>query len=133
MTEYGIILLHKCKVEQTEVISRLFITFLLTNYKNIWSDRTSHFKFPNKFPCILHSYNIMSTGNIHRITYWKYIKHPIKLSLKMVVGIFRLGNFPTTELPIGSFQPRKVPPRKSPPRIFPLISLIVFLHLILCS
>ena len=25
--EYGIILLHKCKVEQTEVISRLLFTF----------------------------------------------------------------------------------------------------------
>ena len=39
MTEYRIILLHKYKVEQAEVISRLLLTFLLTNYKNIWSDR----------------------------------------------------------------------------------------------
>ena len=39
ITEYGIILLHKYKVEQTEVISRLLFTFLLTNYKNFWSDR----------------------------------------------------------------------------------------------
>ena len=36
--EYRIILLHKYKVEQTEVISRLLFTFLLTNYKNVWSD-----------------------------------------------------------------------------------------------
>ena len=39
MTEFGLILLHKYKVEKTELIFRLF-TFLLTNYKNIWSDRT---------------------------------------------------------------------------------------------
>ena len=36
--EYRIILLHKYKVEQTEVISTLLFTFLLTNYKNVWSD-----------------------------------------------------------------------------------------------
>ena len=41
--EYGMILLRKYKVEQTEVISRLLFTFLLTNYKNIWSDRTFTF------------------------------------------------------------------------------------------
>ena len=35
----GINLLHKYKVEKTEVISRLLFTFLLTNHKNIWSDR----------------------------------------------------------------------------------------------
>ena len=39
----GIILLHKYKVEQTEVISRLLFTFLLTNYKNVWSARTFTF------------------------------------------------------------------------------------------
>ena len=38
--EYGVILLHEDKVEQTDVISRLLFIFLLTNYKNIWSDRT---------------------------------------------------------------------------------------------
>ena len=32
--EYGIILLRKYKVEQTEVISRLLFTFFLINYKN---------------------------------------------------------------------------------------------------
>ena len=41
--EYGIILLHKYKVEQTEVMSRLLFTFLLTNYKNVWLDRTFTF------------------------------------------------------------------------------------------
>ena len=41
--EYGVILSHKCKAEQTEVISRLLFTFLLTNYKNVWSDRTFTF------------------------------------------------------------------------------------------
>ena len=33
--EYGIILLHKYKVEQTELISRFLFTFLLTNFKKI--------------------------------------------------------------------------------------------------
>ena len=41
--EYGIILLHKYKIEQTEVISRLLSTFLLINYMNVWSDRTFTF------------------------------------------------------------------------------------------
>ena len=36
ITEYGIILLHKYKVERTEVISRFIFTFLLTNSKNIY-------------------------------------------------------------------------------------------------
>ena len=34
--EYEITLLHKYKVEQIEVISRSLLTFLLTNYKNIY-------------------------------------------------------------------------------------------------
>ena len=38
--EYGIILLHKYKVKQTEVVSRLLLfTFFLSNYKNVWSYR----------------------------------------------------------------------------------------------
>ena len=44
--EYGIILLHKYKqgrLEQTEIISKLLFPFLLTNYNNIWSDRTFTF------------------------------------------------------------------------------------------
>ena len=32
-------MLHKYKLEQTEVISRLLFTFLLTNYNNVWSDK----------------------------------------------------------------------------------------------
>ena len=43
ITEYGIILLHKYKVEQTELIFRLLFTFFLTNYKKVWSDRTFTF------------------------------------------------------------------------------------------
>ena len=38
--EFGILLLHKYKVEQTELIFRLLFTFLLTNYKNVWLDTT---------------------------------------------------------------------------------------------
>ena len=38
MIEFGIILLHKYKVEQTEYIFRLLFPFLLTNY--VWLDRT---------------------------------------------------------------------------------------------
>ena len=41
--EYGIFLLHKYKVEQTDVISRLLFTFFLTNYKNGRPDRTITF------------------------------------------------------------------------------------------
>ena len=37
--EYGIFLLHKYKVVQTEVLSRLLFTLFLTDYKNVWSDR----------------------------------------------------------------------------------------------
>ena len=45
--ESGKILLLKYKVEQTEVMSRLLFTFLLTNpnYKDIWSDRTFTFSY----------------------------------------------------------------------------------------
>ena len=38
--EFGMILLHKYKVEQRGLIFRLLFTFLLANYKNVWSDRT---------------------------------------------------------------------------------------------
>ena len=41
--EYGIILLYKSKAERTELISRVLFTFLLTNFKNVWSDRTFTF------------------------------------------------------------------------------------------
>ena len=35
VTEYEIILLHKYKVQQTDVIYKLLLTFLLTNYMNV--------------------------------------------------------------------------------------------------
>ena len=54
--EFGIILLHKYREQQTEVI----LTFLLTNYKNVWSDRT--FTFPNTFSYFFQSYDITSLG-----------------------------------------------------------------------
>ena len=38
--EHGVVVLHKYKVEQIEVISGLLFTFLLANYKKIWSERT---------------------------------------------------------------------------------------------
>ena len=42
--EYGMILLHKYKVEQTKVISRLLSSlFFIINYKNVWSVRTYTF------------------------------------------------------------------------------------------
>ena len=41
--EFGIFLLHKPKVEQAEVISRLLFTFLFANYKNVWPGRTFTF------------------------------------------------------------------------------------------
>ena len=41
--EHEIILLDKYKDDQTEDISRLLFTFLLTNYNNSWSDRTITF------------------------------------------------------------------------------------------
>ena len=107
MTEYGIILLHKCKVEQTEVISRLFITFLLTNYKNIWSDRTSHFKFPNKFPCILHSYNIMS----HVL---KIYKAPNQIVFKNGCRNISPGKLPNHQTPHWKFPTQKSPTQKIP-------------------
>ena len=46
--EYGIILLHICKVGQTEVISRLLFTFLLTNYKSVWDQVYSNTQIPTQ-------------------------------------------------------------------------------------
>ena len=50
MIEYWIILLYKYKVKQTEVISRLLITFLHTNYKNV-------LHFPNTFSYFFYTYD----------------------------------------------------------------------------
>ena len=47
ITEYGIILLHKHKVEQAEVISRLLFTFLLTNYRTFGQMENLHFSNTN--------------------------------------------------------------------------------------
>ena len=41
--EFEKVLLHKYKVKQAEVISRLLSTLLFTNYKNGWSDRAFTF------------------------------------------------------------------------------------------
>ena len=67
--EYGIILLHKYKVEQTEVISRFFFTTrTLINYKNIFG-QIVNLQFPNTFSYFFDSYDITSLGNIHPITF----------------------------------------------------------------
>ena len=64
--EYGIILLHKCgSGGRSNSISLFF--FLLTNYKNVLSDRTLH--FPNTFSYFFQSKDITSLGNIHPITF----------------------------------------------------------------
>ena len=57
--EYGIILLHKYKVEQ-------IVTFII-NYKNVWSDRTIY--FPNTFSHFFYSYDITSLRIIYPITF----------------------------------------------------------------
>ena len=46
--EYGIILLPICKVGQTEVISRLLFTFLLTNYKSVSDQVYSNTQIPTQ-------------------------------------------------------------------------------------
>ena len=64
--EYGIILLHKYKIVQTEVISRLLFTFVLVNYENIWS---KHLHFPNAFSYFFDSYDITNLESFHPITF----------------------------------------------------------------
>ena len=46
--EYGIILLHKCKEGQTEVISRLLFTLLLTSYKSVLNQVYSNTRVPTQ-------------------------------------------------------------------------------------
>ena len=65
--EYEIIIFPKYNAEQTEVISRLASTFFLTNYKNVWSDRTLH--FPNTFSYFFHGCDFMSVEDIYAITF----------------------------------------------------------------
>ena len=59
-------LLHKYKVEQTEVISRLLSSLFIINYKNV--GQIEHIHFPNTFSYLIHTYDITSLGNIHPIT-----------------------------------------------------------------
>ena len=47
ITEYRMILLHKYKVEQAEVISRLLFTFLHTNYRTFGQMENLHFSSTN--------------------------------------------------------------------------------------
>ena len=92
--EYGITLLHKSKVEKTEVMSRLTFTFLLTNYNNLWSD----LHFPNTFSFFFVSYDITSLENIHPIAFWKYTKHPTNQSVVKITKCF-LKNMYTLTYP----------------------------------
>ena len=60
-TEYEMTLLHKYKVEQTEVLSRLLSTFLLTrNFGQI-----EHLHFPNKFSYLRYYDNTFSQLRYH--------------------------------------------------------------------
>ena len=59
--EYEMILLHKYQVRQTEVISRLLFTFLLTrNFGQI-----EHLHFPNKFSYLRYYDNTFSQLRYH--------------------------------------------------------------------
>ena len=68
--ECGIILLHKYKVEQTEVISRLLFTFFLKNFKNVWSDKTFTFSY--------HVFIVLSW-----LRYHEFRKYPSNHTLKV--------------------------------------------------
>ena len=59
--------------------------------------------FPNTYSYLFHSYDITSLGNIHLITFWKYTKHPIKVSLKISACSF--NSFDTTGLNLGPTVP----------------------------
>ena len=85
--EYEIILVHKYKVQQTEVISNLYSLF----YSQITRTfgQIEHLHFPNTFSYFLHSYDITSLGNIYPITFWKYTKHQIKVSLQIFNMLFK--------------------------------------------
>ena len=39
--------------------------------------------FPDTFSYFFHNYDITRLGNVHPITFWKYTKHPIQVSLKI--------------------------------------------------
>ena len=82
LVEYGIILLHKYKVESRQ---KQFLDGYSLFYSQIAGtfDWIEHLHFHNLFSYFFHSYNVMCLGNICRITFWKYTKHPIKQSLKI--------------------------------------------------
>ena len=69
--EYGIFLLHKYKVEQTEVISEVISRLLFTFSSQITRTfgHTEHLHFPNTFSYFSHGYNITCLGSIHPITF----------------------------------------------------------------
>ena len=73
------IVLHKYKVQQTEVILGFYSLLLLTNYKNIWPE---NLHFPNTFSYLFHNYDITNLKNIHPITFRKYAKHLVKVLFK---------------------------------------------------
>ena len=66
--EYGIILLHKYRVEQTEVISRLYYSLFCLQITRTFG-QIEHLHFPNTFSYFFHSHDITSLGNIHPITF----------------------------------------------------------------
>ena len=65
--KHGIILLHKYKVEQTEVSLDYYPLF----YSQITRafGQIEHLHFPNTFSYLFHSYDITNLGNIHPITF----------------------------------------------------------------
>ena len=65
--EYGIMLLHKPKVEQTEVISRLIFTFC--SHITITFGKIEYLHSPNTFSFFFNNYDITSLENIHPIAF----------------------------------------------------------------
>ena len=58
ITEYGIILLHKYKIEQTEVNSRYYSLFYSQITRTF--SQIEHSRFPNRFSCFFDSYDVKS-------------------------------------------------------------------------
>ena len=69
--EYGVNLLHKYKLEQAEVISRLLSSLLYHELQERFVRYIFLIQFHTSF-----SYDITSLGNIYPITVRKYTKHP---------------------------------------------------------
>ena len=67
VTEYGIILLHKPKVEQTEVSLDYYSLFYSQITRTFGEIEDLH--FPNAFSYFFYSYDITSLGNIHSVTF----------------------------------------------------------------